>query len=361
MPTHLSFLSFPIAWTRHMNATPVFARRTSRPAPGHARAVATCALLIAAALGSAPTVSVAADTPWPTRPLRMIIPAAPGGGADTIGRFLAQRLSEQIGQPVVIDNRAGAAGTIAADLTARSAPDGHTLLMAQSTSVAIAPALYKNLPYDTLRDLAPVSLVAEVPNILVVNMKVPANSVKELIALARAKPNEVAFPSAGAGAPSHLAGEMFARQAGVTLLHVPYKGAGPALTALISGEVQIMFAPLVAAMPHVKAGRLRALAVTTPKRAAAVPDLPTIAESGLPKYAIGSWFGLLMSSKTPRETVNRVHAETIKALKFPELRDRLQAEGAEIVGNTPEQFRAFIKEEIVRYALLIREAGIKID
>jgi tripartite-type tricarboxylate transporter receptor subunit TctC len=339
--------------------------RTCRLQPGTRVRVPRTASAIALSIGALAAAlppSAAAQPNWPTRPLRMIIPAAPGGGADTIGRFLGQRLGDQLGQTVVIDNRAGAAGTIAADLTAKSAPDGHTILLAQSTSVAIAPALYKNLPYDTLRDLAPITLVAEVPNILVVNVKSSATTVKELIALARARPNEITYPSAGAGAPSHLAGEMFARQAGVQMLHVPYKGAGPALTALIGGEVQAMFAPLVAAMPHVKAGRLRALAVTTPKRAPAVPDLPTIAEAGgLPKYAIGSWFGALMSAKTPRETIVRVHAEIIKALKHPETRDRLQAEGAEIIGNTPEQFRAFIKEEIARYAALVNEAGIRID
>ncbi|MBC7780582.1 MAG: tripartite tricarboxylate transporter substrate binding protein [Proteobacteria bacterium] len=322
------------------------------------RSAVLTAITLALASGSD---RVDAQSNWPTRPLRMIVPAAPGGGADTIARFVAQRIGDQLGQTVIIDNRSGAAGTIAADLTAKSAPDGHTVLMAQSTSVAIAPALYKNLPYDTLRDLAPVSLVAEVPNVLVVNAKSAPTSVKELIALARAKPDQITYPSAGAGAPSHLAGEMFARMAGVQMLHVPYKGAGPALAALIGGEVQSMFAPLVAVLPHLKAGRLRALAVTTAKRAPALPDLPTIAESGLPKYAIGSWFGLLMSAKTPRDTVNRMHAETIKALKHPETRDRLQAEGAEIIGNTPDQFRTYIKEEMVRYAVLIKEAGIRID
>lgn len=318
------------------------------------------ATLLAAFLVSSAGLA-AAQADFPSRPLRMIIPAAPGGGADAIGRFLGQRLGEQFGQVVVIDNRAGASGTIAADITAKSAPDGYTVLLAQSTSVAIAPSLYKNLPYDTLRDLAPISLVAEVPNLLVANAKTPVSSVKELIALARAKPEQVTYPSSGSGAPSHLAGEMLGRMAGVKLLHVPFKGAGPALSALISGEVQIMFAPLVAAMPHVKAGRIRALAVTTAKRSAALPDMPTVAESGVPGYAIGSWFGLLMTAKAPRPLVNRWHAETVKALAYPELRNGLQAQGADVIGNTPAEFAAYIKSEIAVYAKLIREAGIRIN
>jgi tripartite-type tricarboxylate transporter receptor subunit TctC len=298
---------------------------------------------------------------YPNKPVRLIVPAAPGGGADFLARIVGTRLQEQTGQSFVIDNRAGASGTIAADLTAKSAPDGYTMLLGQSTSIAIAPHLYPKLPYDTLRDLKPVTLVAEVPNMLVVHPSVQANSVREFIALAKAKPGSLNYGSAGNGAPSHLAGAMFNGAAGVDLVHVPYKGAGPALNDLVSGQIQVMFAPMVAAMPQVKSGKLRALAVTSAKRSPAVPDVPTLAESGLPGFAIVSWFGFFVPAATPQAVVDKLHQETVKALKHPDTVERFAKEGAEPEGNTPAEFAAYVQQESARYAKVVKDNNIKAD
>jgi tripartite-type tricarboxylate transporter receptor subunit TctC len=291
----------------------------------------------------------------------MIVPAAPGGGADYVARLVSIKLTENLGQAVVIDNRAGASGTIAAEITAKSAPDGYTLLMAQSTSVVIAPHIYQKLNYDTLKDFAPVTLVALVPNILVVHPSVPANSVKELIALAKAKPGQLNFPSSGSGAPSHLAGEMFKSMAGVNLVHVPYKGAGPAANALLAGEMQLMFAPIVAVLPQVKANRLRALAVTSAKRSPAAPDIPTIAEAALPGYDISSWFGIFAPARTPTAIVDTLYRETAQALKLPEIRARFASEGAEPVGSSPQEFAAYVRAEYAKYAKVVKDSGARVD
>lgn len=309
----------------------------------------------------APQLSAAQGAAYPNKPVRLVVPAAPGGGADFLARIVSTRLQEQTGQSFVIDNRSGASGTIAADLTAKAAPDGYTMLLGQSTSMAIAPHLYQRLPYDTLRDLKPVTLVAEVPNILVVHPSVPANSVKELIALAKAKPGTLNFGSAGNGAPSHLAGEMFKSAAGVDIVHVPYKGAGPATNDLLAGQIQVMFAPMVAVLPQVKAGRLKALGVTSAKRSPAVPDLPTLAESGLSGFAIVSWCGFFVPAATPPSVVDRLHQETVKALKNKDTIDRFAKEGAEPEGNTPAEFAAYVQQEYARYAKLVKDNNIKAD
>lgn len=308
-----------------------------------------------------PLAAAAQSGAYPSKPVRLIVPAAPGGGADFLARIVGTKLQEQTGQSFVVDNRAGASGTIAADLTAKSAPDGYTLLLGQSTSIAIAPHIYPKLPYDTLRDLKPVTLVAEVPNMVVVHPGVPVNSVKDLIALAKAKPGTLNFGSAGNGAPSHLAGEMFKAAAGVDLVHVPYKGAGPATNDLLAGQIQVMFAPMVAVMPHVKAGRLKALAVTSGKRSPAVPDLPTLAESGLKDFAIVSWFGFFVPAATPPAVVDKLHQETVKALKSPETIERFAKEGAEPAGNTPAEFAAYVQQESARYAKVLKDNNIKAD
>ncbi len=252
---------------------------------------------------------------YPAKSIRLIVPAAPGGGADFLARIVGVKLGELVGQSVVVDNRAGASGTIAADGTAKAAGDGYTVLMGQSTSIVIAPQLYPKLPYDTLKDLKPVTLVAEVPNVMVVHPSVPASTVKELIALAKTKPDMLNFGSSGNGAPSHLAGEMFKSATGTRLVHVPYKGAGPAVNALLAGEIQVMFAPIVAVLPQVKAGRLRALGVTSAKRSAAAPDLPTLAEAGLTGYEISSWFGLFVPASTPNTVVDKLYKDTLRVLK----------------------------------------------
>jgi tripartite-type tricarboxylate transporter receptor subunit TctC len=298
---------------------------------------------------------------YPTKPIRLVVPAAPGGGADFLARIVGVKLGELVGQSVVVENRAGASGTIAADGTAKSAGDGYTVLMGQSTSIVIAPQLYPKLPYDTLRDLKPVTLVAEVPNVMVVHPSVPANTVKELIALAKAKPESLNFGSSGNGAPSHLAGEMFKSATGTRLVHVPYKGAGPAVNALMSGEIQVMFAPIVAVLPQVKAGRLRALGVTSAKRSAAAPDLPTLAESGLSGYEISSWFGLFVPASTPAAVVDKLFKDTSRVLKSPDVLERFAKEGAEPVGSTPADFNTYVRAEFVKYNKVIKDNGIKAD
>ena len=308
-----------------------------------------------------PFAVVAAAQDYPSKSIRLMVPAAPGGGADFLARIVGLKLSEAMGQPVVIDNRAGASGTIAADLTAKSAGDGYTVLMGQSTSIVIAPQIYQKLNYDTLRDLKPVTLVAEVPNVLVVHPSVPANSVKDLIALAKAKPGMLNFGSSGNGAPTHLAGEMFKTATATRLVHVPYKGAGPAANALIAGEIQVMFAPIVSVLPHVKSGRLRALAVTSAARSAAVPELPTLAESGLTGYDISSWFGLFVPSSTPDAVVEKLYRETARLLKTQDVIDRFSKEGAEPVGSTPANFSSYVRQEYVKYAKVIKDNGIKAD
>jgi tripartite-type tricarboxylate transporter receptor subunit TctC len=298
---------------------------------------------------------------YPAKPIRLVVPAAPGGGADFLARIVGVKLGELVGQSVVVENRAGASGTIAADGTAKSPGDGYTVLMGQSTSIVIAPQLYPKLPYDTLRDLKPVTLVAEVPNVMVVHPSVPANTVKELIALAKAKPEMLNFGSSGNGAPSHLAGEMFKSATGTRLVHVPYKGAGPAVNALLAGEIQVMFAPIVAVLPQVKAGRLRALGVTSAKRSAAAPDLPTLAETGLTGYEISSWFGLFVPASTPAAVVDKLFKDTSRVLKSPDVIERFAKEGAEPVGSTPAEFNNYVRTEFVKYNKVIKDNGIKAD
>ena len=308
------------------------------------------------------TIAFAAQAAdYPEKPIRLLVPAAPGGGADFVARILGVKLTEAMGQTVVVENRAGASGTIAADNAAKSTADGYTLLMGQSTSVVIAPHLYKKLGYDTLRDLAPVTLVAQVPNILVVHPSVPARTVSEFIALAKAQPELLNYGSSGNGAPSHLAGEMFKSATGVKMVHVPYKGAGLAVNGLIAGEIQVMFAPIVAVLPQVKAGRLRALAVTSAARSAAAPELPTLAESGLAGYEISSWFGLFAPANTPAPVIERLYRETARALQSADVRERFAREGAEPVGSSPADFTGYVRAEFAKYTRIVRDSGIKAD
>lgn len=316
-------------------------------------------LLSGAALMCAMGLAQAQADNYPSKSIRLIVPAAPGGGADFLARIVSPALSEALGQSVVVDNRSGASGTIAADLTAKSAGDGYTILLGQSTSIAVAPHMYEKLSYDTLRDLTPVTLVAEVPNIVVVNPKLAVMTVPELIALAKSKPGGLNYGSAGKGAPSHLAGELFEIATGAQLTHVPYRGAGPAVNALLAGEIDLMFAPMVAVLPNVKAGRLRALAVTSARRSAAAPELPTLGESGLKDFEIASWFGLFVPASTPAAIVEKLQRETAKVLKQPGVIERLGKEGAEPVGSTPVEFNKYVRAEYAKFGKLVREKNIK--
>ncbi len=309
-----------------------------------------CGLLVAAAPG------VFAQ-PYPVKPVRMIAASSPGSAVDIVARIVAQKLGEQIGQQVIIDNRAGAGGNLGAELAAKAPPDGYTLFMG-TPAHAINTGLYRKLNYDLVRDFAPISQVTSGQYVIVVHPSLPVKSVKELIALARAKPGQLNYASAGSGNATHLAGELFNSAARVKLVHVPYKGSGPAVIDLVGGQVQVMFANLVAALPQVKTARLRALAVTGEKRAAAAPELPTVIEAGVPGYVVISWFGVLAPAAMPRELVMRLNADLARTMAAPDVRDRLAGEGAEPTVGTPEQFAAFIKADIAQWTKVIKNAGI---
>jgi tripartite-type tricarboxylate transporter receptor subunit TctC len=298
---------------------------------------------------------------YPSKPVRLIVPFAAGGGNDNVARLVGKRLSEGLGQPVVVDNHPGAGGVLGAEAAARSAPDGYTLFLGGVGSHAINPNLMKNLPYDPIRDFAPVELLAQAPLVLVVHPSIPARSLAEFVAYARAHPGKLNFASNGNGSSSQLAAVMFESMAGIDMVHVPYKGLSPALTDLLSGQVQLMFSSVVAILPHIKAGKVRALAVTGTKRLASTPGLPTIAESGFPGYEASSWYGILAPAGTPRDIVTKLNAELSKALSQPEVRNSLLAEGAEPVGGTPEQFAAHIRSEKERLGRVIREAKITLE
>ena len=299
---------------------------------------------------------------YPSRPIRLVVPYPPGGPLDIMARAIGQKLTEAWSQPVVVDNRAGAGGNIGADLVAKSPADGYTLLMGAVATHAINPTLYAKLPYDPVKDFAPVALVAQVPNILVVNPSVPAGSVKELIELARARPGYLNFGSGSTGSTGHLAGELFNAMAGVQMVHIPYKGGAPAMADLLAGQVQLMFDNLANALPNVRAGRLRALAVTTLARSPAMPDLPTIAESGLPGFDLTTWFGLMVPAGTPPEIVIKLNAGIVRALNAKDMRERLEKMGTEPpADNTPEHFAAFIRAEAAKYAKVVKESGARVE
>ena len=295
---------------------------------------------------------------YPARAIRLVVPSSPGGGTDITGRILAQKLSEQLGHQVVVDNRAGAGTTIGNDIVAKSAPDGYTLLMGVST-LAINPSMYSKLPYDAMRDFAPISQAVAVPNLLTVHPSLPAKTVKEFIALAKSKPGSITYGSAGMGTNPHLSGELFRTLAGIDIVHVPYKGSGQSVISLLAGEIGANFPSLPTAISYVKAGRLRGLGVTTAKRTQALPDVPSIAEAGLPGYEAMQWFGVLAPAATPRAIIDRLYHEVSRALRAPEVKERLNAEGAEVVAGTPEEFAGYIKSETEKWAKVIKAAGIK--
>ena len=297
---------------------------------------------------------------FPDKPIRFIVPFPPGGGNDILARLLAPKLSESLGQPVVIDNRAGAGGNIGADLAAKSAPDGYTIVIA-SNQVTMNPALYAKLPFDIEKDFAPIALAASVPMVLVVNSSVPAGSVKELIALAKADPGRLNYSTPGNGTPQHIAFEVFNHVAGIRIAHVPYKGTGPAIADVIGGQVQATFGTLASLEQHVKAGKLRALAVATPKRSPAMPAVPTMAESGLPGYDVSLWYSILAPAGTPAPILARLSGEIAKALAAPDVRDRLVAQGFEVSYLNPEQMNDLMKRDIARWGKSLKEVGIKLD
>ena len=317
--------------------------------------------IILAGLAASLLATAALGQSYPAKPIRLIVPFAAGGGNDNVARLVGKRLSESFGQPLVIDNRPGAGGALGAELAARAAPDGYTLFLGGVGSHAVNPNLNDSLPYDPIRDFAPVALLAQAPLVLVVHPSVPAASFKAFVALARARPGQLNYASNGNGSSSHLAAVMFDSMAGADMVHVPYKGLSPALADLLSGRVQLMFSSVVAILPHVRAEKLKGLAVTGGKRLPSMPNLPTVAESGLPGYEASSWYGVLAPAGTPREIVARLNAELVKALAQPEVRTSLLAEGAEPIGGSPEQFAAHIRSEMERLGKLIREAKIRLE
>jgi len=310
-----------------------------------------------ALLGASP----AGAQDYPRRPLRLIVPFAPGGGNDIVARAIAQSLGASLGQPVIVDNRAGAGGVIGAELAAKSPADGYTLFLGGVGSHAVNPSLHARLPYDPVGDFAPITLIASAPSVLVVHPSVPAQSIAQFSALAKANPGKLNYASNGNGSSAQLAAVMYESMAGVAMVHVPYKGLAPALVDLLSGEVQAMFSSVVAIVPHIKAGRLRALAVTGKRRSPLMPEVPTLAESGLPEYEAGSWYGVLAPAGTPRAIIAKLHGEVVHALAQPEVRERLAGEGAEVIGSTPEEFAAHIKSELARMGKLIRGAGLRME
>ena len=307
------------------------------------------------------TAAAAAAQDYPSKPIRFIVPFPPGGGNDTMARTVGQKLTEAFGQQVVIDNRAGAGGIIGADMAAHSAPDGYTLFLGGVGSHGTNPNLNAKLPYDPVRDFAPISLIASAPMVVVVHPSVPAKSLGELIKLAKAKPGTLNFASNGTGGSSHLAAELFKMMAGVDIVHVPYKGLAPALIDLLSGQVQLMFSSTVAIIPQVRSGKLRALATTGARRLPALPDIPTAAEAGVAGCETGSWYGVLAPAGTPRAIIDKLNREIVKITQMPDVRERLAAEGAEPAGNSPEEFAAYIKRELARWNKVIKQARIRLE
>jgi tripartite-type tricarboxylate transporter receptor subunit TctC len=327
------------------------------PCPSRRGIVAAVALAIAA--GGWPLV-VAAET-YPSKPIRLVVPFPAGGSLDVVARAIGQKLSEAWGQPVVIDNRPGAGGNIGADLVAKSAPDGYTILEGALSTHAVNVSLYSKMPYDPVRDFVPITLVAVTPNVLVLNPSVPANSVQELIAYAKANPGKLAFGSGSNGSAGHLAGELFKVEAGIDMVHVPYKGGAPALQALLAGDTQLMFDNLANSTQQLKAGKVKALAVTTARRSALAPELPTLAETGLPGFDIYTWWGFMAPAGTPKEIVAKWNAEVRRILATPEMRAFFAQQGAEPAAGSPEELAALIRSEIPKYARIVKMSGAKVD
>lgn len=312
------------------------------------------------AFAAAPDATAGPQPNFPTRPIRLLVPYAPGGGADTLARAIAQKLTEGAGYSIVIDNRGGGGTILGSDIAAKAPPDGHTIILVASTH-AVVSSLHKKLPYDPIKDFAPIVRVASAPNILALHPSVPAASVKELVELSRSRPGQLVYASSGHGGGSHLAMELLKSMARIDLIHVPYKGTGPALTDLLSGQAKLMFGGMIGTLPHVRSGRLKGIAVSSAKRSPVLPDLPTIAESGFPGYEAATWYGVLAPAGTPVPIVRKLNADVIGALNRPELKQRMAGQGADPAPSTPEQFAAYIKTEVTKWAKVVKESGAHVD
>ena len=321
-------------------------------------AFARLSLILLAMAAFAPLA--AAQQTYPNKPVRIIVPYPPGGTADIVGRTIAEKLGGTWGQSVIVENRAGAGGTIGVDAAAKSAPDGYTMVLGVTGPVTIAPGINPQLAYDPLRDLVPITLVAAVPSLVAVHPSVAAHDLRELIALAKSQPGKLSFASAGTGTSVHIAGELLKSMAGVDILHVPYKGGAPALNDLMGGQVSMIIENMPQLLPQVRSGRIRALAVTSRQRSAALPDLPAVAEI-LPGYEATTWFGLLAPAGTPQDIVRKVQTDVAKAVALPDVKERLAGLGAEVIGSTPEAFSVHLRSELIRFAKVIKDAGIKAD
>jgi len=313
--------------------------------------------LLGAALGAAVAGGACAQADYPHRPIRVIVPSSPGGGTDILARLVTPQLTERLRQQVVVDNRPGAGSIIGNELVARAAPDGYTLLMGIST-LAILPAMHRKLSYDALRDLAPVTQVISAPNVLVAHPSLPVRSVKELISFARKHPGAINFASAGLGTNPHLSMELFLSMTNLKMVHIAYKGLGPAMVDLLAGHVVVSTATMLTGLPHVRSGRLRGLGVTGTSRSSVLPDLPTVAEAGVPGYEAVQWYGLLAPAQTPREIVTRLHAAMAGTLQMPAIREKLTADGVQPVGNAPDEFARFLRSETEKWGKVVRAAGI---
>ena len=318
------------------------------------------ALFSTALVFMAATTSVPAQQ-YPSKAVRMIVGFPAGGTSDIMARLTGQKLSEAWGQTFIIDNRPGAGGNIGTELVAKAAPDGYTLLVSPGSTLTSNPAVYSKVPFDTVRDFAPVTIIAGVPNALVVHPSLPVANVKQLIALAKSRPGQLAYASTGAGQSTHLSAELLKTSAGINLIHVPYKGSAPALTDIVAGQVSVMFDNLPSVLPFIKSGRLKPLAVSSAARSRALPEIPTVAESGVPGFDVTVWFAVLAPAATPRDIVNRLNAEIVKAINTSDMRQRLAQQGADPIGNTPEEFSAVIKRDLAKWAKVVKDANIKLD
>ena len=317
----------------------------------HLAAAAAAALVSLSALAQA----------YPSKPVRMIVGFPPGGGTDVVARVIAQKLTEWWGQAVTVENRAGATGTIGADLVAKSSPDGYTLIMGHVNSHGIAPNLFAKLPYDPIKDFAAAAYVGYVPNVLAVHPSVPAKSVKELVALLKTRPGQLNYASSGNGSTQHLAGEMFKQLTGTSIIHVPYKGSGDAIKDLLGGVVAMNFDTMPPVLPHIQSGKLRGLAISTPKRLAQLPDVPTFTEEGITGFDVANWYGVMAPGGTPRDIVQKLNADINRAMQVPEVRTRLEAVGTQLREQSAAEFEAYMKAEVAKYAKLIKDTGVKVE
>jgi tripartite-type tricarboxylate transporter receptor subunit TctC len=298
---------------------------------------------------------------WPAKPIKWIVPFAPGGTTDILARTIGEKLTVALGQPVIVENKPGAGGGVGAEFTAKAPPDGYTIMGGTISTHAINASLYKSLPYDPVKDFVPITLIVRLPNLLVVNPDIPAKNVAELITLLKANPGKYSFASSGNGTSQHLSGELFKSMAGVDMQHIPYKGSPPALQDVVGGQVAMTFDNITTAWPLAKGGKLRALAVTTAKRSAVAPDVPTLSESGLAGYEVGSWQGVFAPAGTPPAVVKRLNAEIVKIINMPDVKEKLIGLGAEPVGNSSEEFAALVKTEVVKWAEVVKKSGAKVD